>query len=86
MAVAAPRGRADRDEHRLGVGDRGGEIGREGQALLAHVAGDEILQARLVDRHDAPAQRRDLALVEIDADGRVAEVREAGAGDEPDVA
>ena len=29
MAVAAPRGRADRDEYRVGLANRLGEIGRE---------------------------------------------------------
>ncbi len=85
VAVAVARGRAHRDEHRLDVGDGSREIGREGQALLAHVAGDELLQPRLEDRHHALVQRGDLLGVEVDAGDVVPEVREAGARHQPDV-
>ena len=59
MAVAAPRRRADGDEHGIGaLRTRLGEVGREGQPALAHVLGDEIVEPRLVDRHLACAAAR----------------------------
>ncbi len=60
MAVAAPRGRADGDEHRVGLAHRRSRIGGEGQPACAHVARHQLLQARLVDRHHAGLQPRDL--------------------------
>jgi hypothetical protein len=49
-AVAAPRRRADRDEHR--IGPRGAaEIGREGQPPRPCIGPDEIGETRLEDRH-----------------------------------
>ena len=41
MAVAAPRGRADRDEHGIGVAHRRCEIGGEGQPARATLVGDQ---------------------------------------------
>ncbi len=60
MAVAAARRRADRDEHRVGLGDRALETGGEAQAPGADIGGDQIVEARLVDRHLAALERRDL--------------------------
>ncbi len=58
MAVAAPRRRADGDEDGIGAGDGGAEIGGEAQAPGRGVGGDDLLQARLVDRHLAALQSR----------------------------
>ena len=49
------------------------------------VAPDQLLEARLVDRHLAAPQRRDLAGVDVDADDVVAALGEAGAGHQTDV-
>ena len=86
MAVAAARRRADGDEHGVGAVHRGGEIGGEGQAALLDVVGDQLVEARLVDRDLAALQALDLAGVLVDADHVVAEIGKAGAGDQADIA
>ena len=85
MAVAAPRGRADRDEHRVGVAHGLGQVGREGQAALAHVVGDEIGQPRLEDRHLAALQRVDLGRVLVDAGDDVPEIGKTRARDQANI-
>ena len=59
MAVAAPRRRADRDEHRLGLADAR-RIGGEFEPALAHIGCDQIGEAGLEDRNLAAIERRDL--------------------------
>ena len=86
MAIAAPRGRAHRDEDRIGAAYGFGEFGGEGQALLAHVVGDDFAKARLEDRDFAPLQGRDLARVLVDACDHMAEVGETGAGHQTHIA
>ena len=86
VAVAAPRRRADRDEDRVGLGHRALQIGGEAQPPRAHVGGDQIVEAGLVDRHLAALQRRDLAGVLVDAGDVVAEIGKAGPGNEADIA
>jgi hypothetical protein len=86
MPVAAPRRRADRDEHRLGACDGRGKIGGEGQTPAARVALDQPVEPGLEDRHLAALQRLDLAGVLVDAGHVVAEVGEAGAGDQAHIA
>ena len=54
MAVAAPRGRPDRDEHGVGVLDRRRDVLAEEQSLLADVGLDDVVEPRLKDR-DLPA-------------------------------
>ena len=60
VAVAAPRRRADRDEHRIGLAD-GCQVGREGKPTLLPVGGDQVGEPGLVDRDFALIERRDLA-------------------------
>ena len=86
MAVAAPRRRADGDEDGVGGLGRLGQVGGEEEPLLAHVLGNQLGEARLVDRHLASRQGGDLVGVLVDAGHDVAEVGKAGAGDEADVA
>ena len=86
MAVAAPGGGADRDEHGLGVADRLLQVDGEGQAAFAHVLGDEFGQARLEDRDLAAVERLDLGRILVDAADVVAEIRKAGAGNQSDIA
>ncbi len=86
MAVAAPRRRADRDEHRIGLRDRRLQVGGEAEPPGLDVAGDQRIEARLEDRNLAPLQRVDLAGVLVDAGDVVAEIRKAGAGDQPHIA
>ena len=85
MAVAAPRGRADRDEYGVGLANRLGEIGREIEPLLPRVPDHEAVEVRLEDRHVALAQPRDLVGVFVNTGDMVTEIRKAGAGHKPDV-
>ena len=85
MAVAAPRRRAHGNEDGVGGLGRLGQAGGEEEPLLAHVLGDQLGQARLVDRHLASRQGGDLVGVLVDAGDDVAEVGKAGAGDEAHV-
>src|SRR5262249_11388820 len=57
-----------------------------GEASLRDVPPDELLQPRLVDRHDAVAERGDLLRHVVDADDVVTALRKAGTGDQSDVA
>ncbi len=64
---------------------RGLGVGREVEAALVPVAGDHLVEARLVDRDLAGIEARDLGGVDVDADDVIAGVRQAGAGHETDV-
>ena len=68
------------------VADRRRQVGGERQALFVPVAADQLLEARLVDRHLARvAASRTFGCVLVDADDVVAVLGEAGAGDQADV-
>ena len=86
MAVAAPRRRADRDEHRIGLGDRRRQIGGEVEPPGLDVGGHQRVEPGLEDRDLAAVQRRDLVGVLVDAGDLVAEIRKAGAGHQPHIA
>ena len=86
MAIAAPRGRADGDEHGLGPGDGGPQIGGEGEPPGLHILGHQRFKPRLVDRHLASLQPRDLGRVFVDADHVMAEIGKTDAGDQADIA
>ena len=86
MAVAAPRGRADRDEHRVRVLDRRRDVLAEEQALLADVVRDDVLEPRLEDRNLPALQRLDLARVLVDAGHDMAEIGKARPGNQADIA
>ena len=85
-AVAAARRRADRDEHRVGGFHRAGEIAGEFQPAGAGIGGDQVVQARLVDRHLTARQRGNFGGVLVDAGHVVAEIGKAGPGNEADIA
>src|SRR5881227_3682311 len=85
MAVTAPRRRAHGDEHRVGSGHRRLEIAREAQPSGCHVAGNEMVEPGLVDRHLAARQALDLRGILIDAGDLDAELREARPGNQPDI-
>ena len=76
-AVARHRRRADADEDRLCAADSFANVAGERQPSGAPIGGDELAQARLVDRRLAGLERRDLAFVLVDADDVVTEVGEA---------
>ncbi len=86
MAVAAPRWRADRDEDRVGLTYRLGEIQGEGEPARPHIVGDELVKTRLEDRHLAPLQSGDLARVLVDAGDHMAEIGKTCPGHEADIA
>jgi hypothetical protein len=86
MTVAAPGRGADRDEDGLGAVDAGGKVGGEAEPAALDVAGDQPVETRLEDRHDASLEGVDLARILVDADDVMAEVGKAGAGDQPDIA
>ena len=78
------RRRADGDEQQTRVLERVAQVGREVQPL--GVARQQLLEARLVDRHLAATQALDLLGVDVDAPDVAAELGEAGGGDQADVA
>src|SRR5437660_6203734 len=85
MAVTAPRRRPHGNEHRVGSGHRRLEIAREAQPSGCHVAGDEVVEPRLIDRHLAARQALDFRGILIDAGDLDAELREARPGNQPDI-
>ena len=78
--------RADRDELQRSVGDRGVDIGGESQAAAGDVAPDHVLQTGLVDGDAAAVEGLDLAGIDVQTHHVVADLGEAGTGDEADVA
>ena len=78
------RRRADRDEQQPRVLQRLGEIGGKVQPVT--VLHEQLLEARLVDRHLTAAQSLDLGRVDVDAVHLAAELGKAGGRDQPDVA
>src|SRR5437868_1020935 len=85
MAIAAPRWRPHGNEHRVGSGHRRLEIAGEAQPSGCHVAGNEMVEPGLVDRHLAARQALDLRGILIDAGDLDAELREARPGNQPDI-
>ena len=84
--AVAPRRRADRDEDQFGLRHRGAEVAAEAQPRRADLFGHELGQPRFVDRQLRPLQGFDLVRVDVDRADPVAELREAGGGDETDIA
>ena len=77
--------RADGDERDAGRRDSLGVGRRESQVAFVQSLPDELLKARLVERHDAPLELRDAPLIDVGAHDFVTLGRERGAGGEPDV-
>ncbi|KAG1308755.1 hypothetical protein G6F63_016458 [Rhizopus arrhizus] len=63
--------------------DGGRGIGGERQPRRGMVGLHHRLQARLIDRDDAPVEAIDLGLVDVDADHLMTNVGQAGAGHQP---
>ena len=78
------RWRAHGDVDEVGAVHRLGDVGREAQSC--GVALEQLVEAGLVDRHLAAAQRFDPVGEDVADNDVVAELAEAGAGDEADVA
>ena len=86
MAVAATAGRADGDEDGVGLRHGRGEVGRERKPSRARIGGDDFVEARFEDRNAALVEIGDLALVLVDADDVVTELRQTGARYKPHIA
>jgi hypothetical protein len=67
MPVAAPRGCADRDKHRIGARDCRRQIGGERQPPRRHIGRHQGRQTRLKNRHRAALQTRNLCRILVDA-------------------
>ncbi len=76
LAIHAGGG-AHSDEGELGIRQRLGVVGGEGETTAPNVALDELLQSRLVDGHDALLEFLDFLFVNVQTDHLVAQVGEA---------
>ena len=86
VAVAAAHRRADGEQDDVGVAGGRAQLVGEDEAPGLHVAGDEVVEARLVDRRLAGLELGEARLVAVDAGDRPAELREAGRRHQADVA
>ena len=86
MAVTAPGRGADRDEHRLGVTHRGSEVPRKGKAAGGDVLGHQLVETGFIDRHAAFMQGGQLRGIGFHHGDVGAELGEAGAGYQADIA
>ena len=77
---------ADGNEEHLGLLHRFAQRSREMQTPGAMVLRDDLFETRLVNRQNALLEIIDLGLVDIDAVDRVAHFRDAGTGNQTDVA
>jgi hypothetical protein len=77
--------RTDRDELQDAVCNGGILIRREMQSAGSDVARDHRRESRLVNRHVALVQHLDLARIDIETQHVVADLGQAGPGDETDV-
>jgi hypothetical protein len=78
-------GRSDRDEDEVRGAHRRMQVRRERQTLFVVVAADDLLEARLVDRHPAGFEHVDFRGILVDADDGIAVFREARTQDKPHV-
>ena len=85
MTVAAARRRTDGDHHRIGLGDAG-RLGGEFEPALPDVGFHKLGEAGLEDRNLAAIERRDPRRLLVDAGDMMAEIGEAGPGNETDIA
>ena len=76
----------NRDEHDRGAAHRLRKISGERESLFRSIAADHLLEAGLVDGHDAAAKLPDLGFILIDADDVVPGFRETGSKHQADIA
>ena len=79
-------GSTDRNEHDRCRAHRFWKIDGEREALFRSITADHLLEAGLVDGHDAAAKLPDLGFILIDADDVVPGFRETGSKHQADVA
>ena len=82
IPIAAPRRRADGDEHRIGRTDGLLKRGGKRQPCFFDIGVHEIVQARLKNRNFATLERRDLRRILVDTNHVMAEIGQTGSGDE----
>ena len=80
------RRRINGDEKQVAMADSNRRVGREAQPPRPSAVGEEFDKSRLVNRHDAALETVDPIRVDVHANDTVAHLREARAGDKPDVA
>jgi hypothetical protein len=68
------------------VGDGAFDVGGEPETAGGDVGAHDVEQPRLVDRHAAGFENADLLGIEVEAEHVVADIGEAGAGNQADVA
>jgi hypothetical protein len=83
--VAVVDRRVVRHPQHVGAGQRLGRVGGEGQRLGGQPFGDQVVEARLVQRRLALAQLVDQLAVPVEADDAVARAGQAGGGDAAEV-
>jgi hypothetical protein len=81
-----PLGRRHGQEHHIRRRHGRFVVGRELEPLGRAVPGDQLGQTGLVDRHLAALEPRDPVGEDVEPDDQVAQLGQAGGGDEPDVA
>src|SRR6185436_16021892 len=77
--------RADCDELKQAVLDAFRRVGREVDASSREIALQQLVETRLIDRRLAALEHLHLALVDVDAQDCVPDLREARTGDQADV-
>jgi hypothetical protein len=85
-APVATRRRAHGDEHHRRPRERFADVGGEGEPALGHVALHQLRQPRLEERDLQVLRAGDARGIAVDAHHLMAEVGEAGSGDETHVA
>ena len=68
VTIPAARGCADGDEHRIGAGDGGFNVGGEGETAGGDIVGHQRIEPRFIDGNLALQQASNLALVLVHAD------------------
>ena len=85
-AAVFVRRRAHGDEHDFGTLDRSRGVGGELEPAGRVVGLDHWFEAGLVDRDDAMVQSLDLGGIDVHAHNIMADLGQAGARDQPDIA
>jgi hypothetical protein len=80
------RRRSDRDENRLRSACGLFEAGREQEASCAAIRQHQLAESWLINRDAPGAQSGDLALIRVDAEDFVSEIRHAGSRHQSDIA
>ena len=83
--LAAARGCAHRYEHSSGRGDRTLQLSGKPETARARVRSYHLTQSGLINGHFTARERGNFALVLIDANDFVSEIRKASTRDEPNV-